>query len=498
MKSYITKHHRCSKQQYNALRGYYLSCSKNGFVQQEWHLFCHILISTIVIKDKHEDEDQPKHGFYPVPSREIEKHIGRGTFWKDLRNAGLIEVQGYDKDRQLCRYFKVNSTALDIYFNNHPGDMRSVEQVNLITGQSSKKRNKSILRDSNNNPAPELIVNAIKSINFCLFNNTEVQAHLNQLKDFMDSAALEYQRSDTLSNKKILNKATSRYRVDRHCADTIQIDAVTVEDFRHSYIPAYRVARTGRIYEIGGGLLSCTREMKMAGFQNIDEIYNYDLKSSQAYGLKQQLEAINVETTWLTEYLNNPNAKKEYATLLGISVDCWKRCLYSIFFGANIQRAVKKGAIYDCFLHETADPNKALTLYIKLLDTIQPLKRSILKWHKWLRTEYLTKASYQARGEKYITNSTGKKLSVTQVEKEAKSKKDRSLVTRRIASFVLQGSEAAFIYHLMILGEAYGYQVLSNQHDGLITIGKVSQEAIDIASTNSGFKYPFLDIKSFL
>jgi hypothetical protein len=68
---------------------------------------------------------------------------------------------------------------------------------------------------------------------------------------------------------------------------------------------------------------------------------------------------------------------------------------------------------------------------------------------------------------------------------------------RKLAAFVLQGQESFFIHHLTILASKFGYRIMANEHDGLITIGEIPKEAITEASRLSGLKYARLVEKPF-
>jgi hypothetical protein len=100
--------------------------------------------------------------------------------------------------------------------------------------------------------------------------------------------------------------------------------------------------------------------------------------------------------------------------------------------------------------------------------------------------------SYWVKGKQYIKNPTGKTLCITDLKGNQEDKK------RRLAAFVLQGFEAGFIHHLTLLSREYDYEVLSNQHDGLITLGEIPQAAVEKAKEISGLRYATLEEKAFV
>jgi hypothetical protein len=63
---------------------------------------------------------------------------------------------------------------------------------------------------------------------------------------------------------------------------------------------------------------------------------------------------------------------------------------------------------------------------------------------------------------------------------------------------MLQGQEAAFIHHLTLLSGKHGFVPISNQHDGLVTLGVVPEEATARAAALSGFQHVHLEEKAFV
>ena len=68
---------------------------------------------------------------------------------------------------------------------------------------------------------------------------------------------------------------------------------------------------------------------------------------------------------------------------------------------------------------------------------------------------------------------------------------------RAMSSFVCIGYEAAFIDHLMTLHEAYGWENRSIEHDGLMTQGRIPEEAIAKARNLSAFYTASLEEEFF-
>jgi hypothetical protein len=64
---------------------------------------------------------------------------------------------------------------------------------------------------------------------------------------------------------------------------------------------------------------------------------------------------------------------------------------------------------------------------------------------------------------------------------------------RALSSFVCIGYESAFIHDLMTLNEEYGWTNRSIEHDGLVTSGKIPEEAMAKAWNLSAFHEAYME-----
>ncbi len=279
---------------------------------------------------------------------------------------------------------------------------------------------------------------------------------------------------------------------------------------------------SGRLTELGSCMQGCSREMKKQGFSDIPGIKNYDLKSSQVYGLIQWFEKAKIDTSWLHEYLAQD--KQVYADAVGISKDRWKQCFMALIMGGYLQENVKaknfevvkvvkkiRGqlieqedypnvALIRALCQEAkGNPDLALTYYTRFAQVVAPLKACIDAWQEWMLTKYIPDESFYAHSQQLLVNKTGKTFNLTEYQTKGEwDKKKVNKMKRRLSAFLLQGTEAAYIHHLTVISKDFGYRVLSNQHDGLVTIGEIPREAMDIAKRNSGLKYAYLEEKAFV
>ena len=66
-----------------------------------------------------------------------------------------------------------------------------------------------------------------------------------------------------------------------------------------------------------------------------------------------------------------------------------------------------------------------------------------------------------------------------------------------MAAHLLQGREALYIHTLTTLAPKYGFEVISNEHDGLVTIGEIPKAAQAEARRKSGVRRTVLAEKPF-
>ena len=67
-----------------------------------------------------------------------------------------------------------------------------------------------------------------------------------------------------------------------------------------------------------------------------------------------------------------------------------------------------------------------------------------------------------------------------------------------MSAFLLQGLEAAFTYALIVASEKYDFDILANEHDGVVAEGEIPHDAIQLARFVSGFHSAELVAKAFV
>jgi hypothetical protein len=493
---YISTKYRVIKAQLD-----YINSLVNEFNSDTQHLFKHILVSSLV--NLQWDE------WIPVYSGLISSKL-RQASWKKLEEAGLIEVSDYCMFTHKSREFKVldNLILTFLRLGQIEAEERfKADKYNLFNGKKDNKKQVSKTTDDSDNEYSELVTNSVKIIKESLFNMTEIKKHIAGLQAKLDEAIDKYG-----VGSKEYKTAFGQLKADETWFASVDNNALQIDDNIWSYTPVYRVKMSGRIYAIRG-LQCCSREMKAAAYTGVDELRNYDLKASQVSGLQQQFELAGLDTTWLENYRSNPNAKKEYAAQVGVSVDTWKSCLCSLLFGASLSKPGKRTAkkmaaqieknrdkmrAIDTallnYLYEESgrDEVKTLEYLDRFNKVVAPLKDQLDLWHDWLLKVWVLKAGRLGRGCIYLDNAAGVKLNYT---KESKVNPEWKLKAM-LSAFILQGIESAFIHALTVESIKHPYKVIANEHDGLVVLGEIPTEAVEVAAFRSGLKYAVLEEKA--
>ena len=236
---------------------------------------------------------------------------------------------------------------------------------------------------------------------------------------------------------------------------------------------------TGRLYEIAGGVQGLTRESKKVNWSGPD-IYNYDIRSCVLAALSIFCDKLGINHKTIDNYVNNPDSKYEYATSIGVSVDCWKQSLISLIFGAKINRS---GAPTVAIRNDVGRDNFD-RVYNKFLEISEPIRFVISEWLS--KVQHYSISMANSKG--IIYNPVLCPLGLESLEFKKPGK---------LSAFFLQGLECKFIYNLILASKESTFQVLSYEFDGLITKGKIPQEVIEQARIDSGFNNVTLEIKDF-
>ncbi|MEL6704814.1 MAG: hypothetical protein AAFU38_10385 [Bacteroidota bacterium] len=135
------------------------------------------------------------------------------------------------------------------------------------------------------------------------------------------------------------------------------------------------------------------------------------------------------------------------------------------------------------------DLNDPEAVYALLRVIYGPMATEIKQWRNWLVEEHWALYSRAGGNGRFVEGPCGFAFDK---HLYAPSEQGKKYATNR-----LQGSEATFIHHLTLLQAEYGYEVLANEHDGLVVLGSIPEEAVALARTRSGFRTAEIEPKPF-
>ena len=502
-KGYFIDSYRVTQEQYR-----YIDKLTARLNKSTRRLFCHILASSLL-----KLSGLGEGVWVPVASELIKAKL-RGARWLVLEQRGLIEATGFSIIEHRSREYQVAKCVIDGFTALTRGlsaeQIVSLPCVNLFTGRAMRKPESNVLRDDSGNALPELYIDAVETIrnNGAIFYLKRVEAHVRALEAQYEKAQAELDKAEALGfggayleeRRVAAARAWGRWLNDYLCFECIlQQKPKQVTDELWIYPPAYKATLSGRLSHLRGGFQSCSAEMKAAAFDGVPDVHNVDLEASQVNGLIQLLEIARLDSSWLITYRDTPNNKTIYAERAGMSIKCWKRCLLALCMGATMPKRLirlgdRENSIIE-FVRDECDGDIAATSAIieKFTMVVGPLADVLSQWHNWLLSHYVPATKKAGRGGWYITNKVGMKLNITEYLRKFRVWK----VKAKLAAFLLQGQEAAFIHTLTILGAKYGYKAMGNEHDGLIVLGTIPDEAVAEAARLSGLENAKLVEKPF-
>lgn len=460
--SYIVSDYKVSKTSHTFIHNILAGLSEN-----EKRFFLHILCSHLIRLSAGEEEIVEGYDSLglSLPSVTIKAEFDAPFPNVPLMTKKLIVGSEY-MDGQ-CRYYLIEPTLFQKIFDHLEEQATAPDgspAVNLFDGKAYNVGH-AFYPPNPKRPSSKLMRDAARVLHAadCPINVSAVQKHLEALKNAGDVA----------------------YDNDRLCAQTIFAGMKTSGGIT-SYTPSYGPQDPGRIGENGGGVQSCTKRMKQAVFDGIPNVHNYDLRSSHAYVLLQELGLAGMDGRWVEDHVGVFEAK---AASLGLSKGIYKKCFFSTINGAShIWKTGKEapGPIQEVLLKEIGG-EQAKAMFVTVVAELKPLKAIVEEWRKWLLESPNCPHHKKTQREEYILNAAGQKLHFSDEER-----------SRKVNAHILQGQEAAYIHRLTILSKKYDFIPISNQHDGLITLGIVPEEAKQEAGKLSGFHEPHLEIKPFV
>jgi hypothetical protein len=525
-KGYIIQKYRVIRQVHEYLREL-----TDGLNEQTYQLFAHILVCTL-LKWREGDISEL---FLPIASKLIRKKIGRNTEWRDLHDRGLITIRPFCKEQHKARRYRAQAWVIDAicevtaklsYYEQHVA-----EKVNLMTGEPypfGKLIESRLTYDNDSrNRLPKDYRANMKELgrNWRVFNWAECERVIRKQREKMDRLEAELEQVQSVliewPDRKLYKeiekewlKAKRQWQNNHLCFLAVlnrQPQQLT-KDF-WQYHPRYNYSKFGRTYEEHGGFQSASKELRQAsikGLENVYEqiVYNNDLKACHLNALRLLCKRWGLDKTWLDAKLSDEHFREDIAERLGLPVSAVKKVLNALVNGAPVPKRVtmppsspKHGKKFrensiQKMLREAVGHDKARIKVVlnKLTAELQPLIDILESFHVWIETKFIpstknyTKPSATDRTiHEYIRNEYG---FIYYLDELPQRENDRR---SQLAAFFFQGIEARFVAILTCLGPKYGYRVIANEHDGVLSVGWIPDKAIDEAIQETGFEYAALD-----
>lgn len=433
--------------------------------------------------------------------------------------SGPLLLRDYDVDRNRCRYFRLRE---DVSAKMYRLGRRTALAAKNQTGRSaSSGRSRSQpVRSSmwkNGHRFPDAVCGALRALGTGVFNWRRAEAWIGRQERICDGML----PGDP-------ERATAEARLEGvlRIYDALLYQVTRTEgDFAY-YSLAFTVGRTGRIFEVGGGVQNAASTFVKELFYGVEGFRNYDLRSAQLAAFVEHADIVGVPTPHAERILDEGFTRQ--AGELGLPRKLFKRSVYAVLNGSPLPsvknalslllfsgpkvpavvRLVAEHVGYDelerngrvkvvvaCSprrgvrSHSLAAPgaDDFKRLYVPLCEALDGLRREAAAWRglvgdpEWA-VEHLG-AKY-GRGGLFVRNACGMSMNLLPRERAGE-------VTRpsagELSSFFLQGYEAAFVHALTEWLASRGVSVLMNMHDGLIISGVVTPEDIDHARRVSGY-----------
>lgn len=386
--------------------------------------------------------------------------------WEPLKQRGWVEVDSYSIIERQSREYTL---TLDFWTTFLPTAPK--RPTRRYDGRRFRKRQFAYdtrLTDKAGNRYTGLVAAALRHF----------EAGQEVTVDWAAMKELQRRRRDQLSDDSP-ERDWQRYLGDAQRMQEILSQMIEETPTHLTYRPAYEVQiKSGRLTELGGCMQGMTREMKEAAYASQKDLFNYDLVGSH-----QSIAAAFCHHAGIDA---SPILSFDRATLMastGMKKGDAKPILYGTFNGAavpssaaqaetykkevTVHRLLKKAAAY------TGQPLEAL--YEATAPLLLPIKETIRKAAARYVGDFFDAHANTGRGGRCLRNASGIALYLRDADVDTHKGRATALC------HLLQGTEAAVGHALIQIQDEYGYRVVAHEHDGVITQGRIPQEAIQHA-----------------
>ncbi len=387
---------------------------------------------------------------------------------QQLLDDGIFDRDYFSQSDHKCYYYTAGQTLLawleEDKRETYIASLLHEPLVRLVDGQKAASL-KHLLFDQEGKTIPELNKQALAALKTNIINYQELDWELTLL-------ARDSERGDILRQKHWTISQGGRPLL--------------------VYVPAYKGSRFGRLFERGGGMQAMPKALKQVAYDFLSvHAYNYDVRSCHIAIIAQLCREEGHPLPVLEEYVSTKDAKKEYACRAQMDVRLWKACIVSLFYGAVLGKT-KHCSLYRHIweAYESGDmpytEADVTRTYERFLRIGVPFLEARKVWLDILQHKMVPRLQSHPH---VLRNQVGCTMRIPDTW--------GTEALRDLSAFVCQGYEAAFIDHLMTLHAEYGWENRSIEHDGLITEGKIPEEAIAQARNLSAFYTAYLEEEFF-
>lgn len=409
------------------------------------------------------------------------------TVWKPLKEEGWIDVAPHSYSRGDARVFSLTDTFWTMWDTTYIEDAPSTRDV---AGGKRLRRSRTLhsttLSDDSGNRYSGLVSHTLQAAK----DGVRVTVDYDALVRLMQRREAEI---DALpADHEDLPRLQERLRGDRQRMATMKAQCPEDEgDGLLSYEVAYEVQEgSGRVTEKGGGVQGLTQEAKHVALSGIEDLFNYDLKGAHQSIAVAFCDHVGIECTPIRTF---DKARLMYD--IGCTRGESKAMCYGTFNTAAVPVSDAQAQVWEKHSGQDITVSTILRgaasrhnrdlddLYAKAYTTLHPIQKTIREAVDIYTTSFFEARQTHGRGGVRLTNASGVRM----------GSKDSADRTDRVAALchLLQGSEAAVGHALTALQDHYGYRVVSHQHDGVITEGRIPQaaieEALQMVSEAAGF-----------
>lgn len=449
MSSYIPDHHRMLAPQRDYVNRVLdmTSCKP-----ADRAFFAHALVCYALSAHRQQDG-------VPIPYESYQRGLpGANPF----RLNTVLEISGYWQGH--CREYRPVDSVLRHYLSIASRlsvhEFLATDVVSFETGRKMNKPPRSRSYDANRNVEPPLV-------RACIERLTDNGAYF-----MLDDFEAEYRR---IAADFEAQTAPDSRTVGRYVAATSTRDFLLyhrpepIGEGMWKYTPAWFSVSSGRLHHVGGGLQSAARNLKRAGYSNMDGMKNYDIRRCQIYIAIQLMQQAGIDASPLIEYYECADPKKQYGEALGIPGEVAKRIVIALVMGALLPRSVRgwqsnHSSVLSYLADCAADETQLEQLLKRANAALSPMAKALKKWHLYLLETYIPTHKVKGGRGYLLPNAVGKLLPLYDLRLD--DARARWIDVAKIAAHLLQGLEQACIQSQIV--EDDGMHAISHEHDGFI------------------------------